>query len=66
MEMLLANQDIDINYCISWANHNWETTWIASPGSETTLIAHNFDIEEDFTTEEAVDGDDADTLECEA
>lgn len=23
MQLLLQNQDININYCISWANHNW-------------------------------------------
>jgi len=48
MELLLRNPDIDIKYCISWANHNWETTWAATPGNEKTLIAHNFDIEEDW------------------
>jgi len=48
LEMLRENDDIDINYCISWANHNWENTWTASPGAEKTLIAHDFDDENDW------------------
>lgn len=27
VEMLLNNPDIDINYCFSWANQTWITTW---------------------------------------
>jgi hypothetical protein len=48
MEMLLANPEIDINYCISWANHNWDDSWKASPGREKILISHDFDDEEDW------------------
>jgi len=48
MELLLKNPDIDINYCVSWANHNWEDSWKASPGLETILISHDFDDEEDW------------------
>ena len=48
MEMLLKNPDIDINYCVSWANHNWEDSWKASQGREKTLISHDFDNEEDW------------------
>lgn len=48
MEMLLKNPDIDIKYCISWANHNWENTWCAAPGKETVLIWHDFDDEADW------------------
>ena len=48
MEMLLAHPEIEINYCISWANHNWEDGWKASPGNEKILIGHDFDDEEDW------------------
>ena len=48
MEMLLNNKDIDIKFCISWANHNWENTWSASEGNEKILIAHDFDDETDW------------------
>ena len=27
METLLNNPDIDINYCICWANETWTRTW---------------------------------------
>ena len=48
MEMLLAHPEIDINYCISWANHNWEDSWKASAGNEKILIGHDFDDEDDW------------------
>ena len=48
MEMLLAHPEIDINYCISWANHDWEDSWKASPGREKILIGHDFDDENDW------------------
>ena len=48
MEILLAHPEIKINYCISWANHNWEDSWKASEGREKILISHDFDDEEDW------------------
>ena len=48
MEMLLAHPEIDINYCISWANHDWTDAWKANGGAPRTLIAHNFDDEQDW------------------
>ena len=48
MEMLLAHPEIDINYCISWANHDWNDSWKATDGNVRTLIAHDFDDEEDW------------------
>jgi len=48
MEMLLAHPEIDINYCISWANHDWNDGWKSSPGNEKVLITHDFDKEDDW------------------
>lgn len=48
MEMLLAHPEIDIKYCISWANHDWTDAWKASDRAPRILIAHNFDDEKDW------------------
>lgn len=48
MEMLLAHPEIDINYCISWANHDWNDSWKAKDGAPQTLISHDFDDEQDW------------------
>lgn len=48
MEMLLANPDIDINYCISWANHEWTDAWKCGDNPPRTLISLNFDDEADW------------------
>ena len=48
MELLLAHPEIDTHYCVSWANHNWEDSWKASPGREKILIGHDFDDETDW------------------
>lgn len=45
MEMLLAHPEIDINYCISWANGEWRNTWNASLKSQKILIADDFNNE---------------------
>lgn len=48
MEMLLAHPEIDIKYCISWANHDWTDAWKASDRAPRVLIAHDFDDEQDW------------------
>lgn len=48
MEMLLAHPEIDIKYCISWANHDWTDAWKASDRAPRVLITHNFDDEKDW------------------
>lgn len=48
MEMLLAHPEIDIKYCISWANHDWTDGWKAQERAPRVLIAHNFDDEKDW------------------
>lgn len=45
LEMLLHNEDIDINYCISWANHSWTDSW---GGTNKTLIAQTYGGKEDW------------------
>lgn len=48
MEMLLAHPEIDIKYCISWANHDWTDGWKAQDRAPRILISHNFDDEKDW------------------
>lgn len=48
MEMLLAHPEIDIHYCISWANHDWTDAWKAKDRAPKVLISHNFDDEKDW------------------
>lgn len=48
MEMLLAHPEIDIKYCISWANHDWTDGWKASDRAPKVLIAHDFNDEQDW------------------
>ena len=40
MELLLENKDIDINYCICWANEDWTNAWVSSESK--TLIAQTY------------------------
>lgn len=40
IEILLQNKDIDINYCISWANEDWTNAW--TNNSNKTLISQNY------------------------
>lgn len=42
MEMLLAHPEIDIKYCISWANGEWRDIWKASEGTSKILIADDY------------------------
>lgn len=48
MEMLLAHPEIDIKYCISWANHDWTDGWKAQDRAPKVLISHDFDDEQDW------------------
>ena len=48
METLLGHPEIDIKYCISWANHDWTDGWKASDRAPKVLIAHNFNDEQDW------------------
>ena len=38
MEMLLAHPEIDINYCISWANGEWRDAWKAKDKSNSKVL----------------------------
>jgi hypothetical protein len=46
MELLLQHPEIDINYCISWANESWTNGWVSN--SNKILIDHNFQDEQDW------------------
>ena len=38
MEMLLAHPEIDIHYCISWANGEWRDTWKHKDTKQTKIL----------------------------
>lgn len=46
METLLSNPDIDINYCICWANETWTRTWYGLESE--VLIAQEYGDEKDW------------------
>lgn len=46
METLLNNPDIDINYCICWANETWTRTWYGLENE--VLIAQEYGNENDY------------------
>lgn len=48
MELLLEHPEIDIKYCISWANHDWTDAWKATNRRPQTLISHDFNNEQDW------------------
>lgn len=40
MEIIRQHPDIDINYCISWANENWTNAWVSA--NSKTLISQKY------------------------
>ncbi len=46
MEILLENKDIDINFCICWANETWTRTWYGL--SEQVLMKQEYGDREDW------------------
>lgn len=40
IELLRDNKDIDINYCLCWANENWNNGWVSDKAN--ILIANDF------------------------
>lgn len=47
MEMLLAHPEIDIKYCISWANGEWRDIWKSSKESKSKILIYDdFDNEQ--------------------
>ena len=46
MEILLANPDIDLRYCITWANETWTRTWYGL--QENVLMAQEYGDESDW------------------
>lgn len=47
LELLLENKDIQINYCLCWANESWTNAWTAGKNCQT-LIAQRYGGEEDW------------------
>lgn len=47
MELLLQNQDINLKYCLSWANGEWRDTWKCKDRKSTKIL-----IADDFNNEE--------------
>lgn len=46
LDIFLANKDIDINFCLCWANENWTRTW---DGLEKNVL-----IKQDYTEEDDI------------
>ena len=46
MEILLANPDINLRYCITWANETWTRTWYGL--QENVLMAQEYGDEADW------------------
>jgi lipopolysaccharide biosynthesis protein len=44
IEVILDNPDIDIEYAICWANHDWTKSWTNRSGALDTLITQNYDV----------------------
>ncbi len=41
LDLLLEHKEIDINYCVSWANHNWTRAWDGL--DESVLMRQEYD-----------------------
>lgn len=46
LEVLLENKNLEIEFAICWANHNWTRSWTNRSGALDTLICQNYDINE--------------------
>lgn len=46
MELLRDHKEIDVNYCICWANENWTNGWVSD--NNRILIEHHYDNQEDW------------------
>ncbi len=42
IENLLRNKDININFCLSWANEPWTRTWHGAAGEKEILIRQEY------------------------
>lgn len=46
IHLLRDNKDIDMNYCMCWANENWTNGWVSDRNN--ILIEHDFNNREDW------------------
>ena len=47
-DLLLANSDLDIPFCIHWANEQWTSTWDGLATKGNTLLAQQHSLEDDI------------------
>lgn len=45
MEVFLANPDIDISFCVTWANESWTRSWVGKPEIFLQKQSHSVDKE---------------------
>ncbi len=43
MEVFLSNTDIDISFCVTWANESWTRSWIGKPEIVLQKQSHSID-----------------------
>lgn len=48
VKMLRDNEDIDIQYCFSWANEPWTKTWHGAGGEKEILIPQKYGYKEEW------------------
>lgn len=46
IHLFRENEDIDMNYCLSWANENWTNGWVSDKNN--ILIEHDFNNKDDW------------------
>jgi len=45
IDLILENSDIDIKFCLCWANHSWTRSWKNRSGALDVLIEQSYEID---------------------
>jgi hypothetical protein len=45
IDLILQNKDIDIKFCLCWANHSWTRSWKNRSGALDVLIEQTYEID---------------------